>query len=73
MHFFSSCYVFLIKVIITMIFKLTYFRCVYQICRTKSRATRKINFEDNSQILTISSLTEKSVEDTNISLQVGSS
>uniref|UniRef100_A0A671YCG8 non-specific serine/threonine protein kinase n=1 Tax=Sparus aurata TaxID=8175 RepID=A0A671YCG8_SPAAU len=31
--------------------------------------TRKINFEDNSQILTISSLTEKSVEDTNISLQ----
>ncbi|XP_030248293.1 serine-protein kinase ATM isoform X3 [Sparus aurata] len=37
--------------------------------RTKSRATRKINFEDNSQILTISSLTEKSVEDTNISLQ----
>lgn len=39
-------------------------------CRTKSRATRKINFEENSQNFTISSLTEKSMEDTNISLQV---
>ncbi|RVE64573.1 hypothetical protein OJAV_G00127090 [Oryzias javanicus] len=38
-------------------------------CRTKSRASRKINFEANSQTLTISSLTEKSVEDVNISLQ----
>ncbi|KAM8905494.1 serine-protein kinase ATM [Spinachia spinachia] len=37
--------------------------------RTKSRATRKINFEDNSQNFTISSLTEKSMEDTSISLQ----
>ncbi|XP_037632338.1 serine-protein kinase ATM isoform X2 [Sebastes umbrosus] len=37
--------------------------------RTKSRATRKINFEENSQNFTISSLTEKSMEDTNISLQ----
>ncbi|XP_047449742.1 serine-protein kinase ATM isoform X2 [Mugil cephalus] len=37
--------------------------------RTKSRATRKINFEDNSQTITISSLTEKSMEDTSISLQ----
>ncbi|XP_070761541.1 serine-protein kinase ATM isoform X3 [Enoplosus armatus] len=37
--------------------------------RTKSRATRKINFEENSQTFTISSLTEKSMEDTNISLQ----
>lgn len=42
-------------------------------CRTNSRATRKINFEENSQTFTISSLTEKSIEDTNISLQVGSS
>uniref|UniRef100_A0A8D0A1H1 non-specific serine/threonine protein kinase n=1 Tax=Sander lucioperca TaxID=283035 RepID=A0A8D0A1H1_SANLU len=31
--------------------------------------TRKINFEENSQNFTISSLTEKSREDTNISLQ----
>ncbi|XP_067450490.1 serine-protein kinase ATM isoform X1 [Thunnus thynnus] len=37
--------------------------------RTKSRATRKINFEENSQNFTISSLIEKSMEDTNISLQ----
>ncbi|KAF1393857.1 hypothetical protein PFLUV_G00020400 [Perca fluviatilis] len=37
--------------------------------RTKSRVTRKINFEENSQNFTISSLTEKSREDTNISLQ----
>nr|XP_046246217.1 serine-protein kinase ATM isoform X2 [Scatophagus argus] len=37
--------------------------------RTKSRATRKISFEENSQTVTISSLTEKSMEDTNISLQ----
>uniref|UniRef100_UPI0037E93D82 serine-protein kinase ATM n=1 Tax=Semicossyphus pulcher TaxID=241346 RepID=UPI0037E93D82 len=37
--------------------------------RTKTRASRKINFEENSQNFTISSLTEKSVEDTNISLQ----
>lgn len=39
-------------------------------CRTKSKATRKINFEENSQNFTISGLTEKSMEDTNISLQV---
>lgn len=45
--------------------------CIYQISRTKSRATRKINFEEKSQTFTISSLNEKSVEDTNISLQVG--
>ncbi|XP_042342685.1 serine-protein kinase ATM [Plectropomus leopardus] len=37
--------------------------------RSKSRATRKINFEENSQNLTIFSLTEKSREDTNINLQ----
>ncbi|MEQ2163966.1 hypothetical protein GOODEAATRI_001659, partial [Goodea atripinnis] len=37
--------------------------------RTKSRATCKINFEENTQNFTISSLTEKSKEDTNISLQ----
>ncbi|XP_034724062.1 serine-protein kinase ATM [Etheostoma cragini] len=37
--------------------------------RTKSRVTRKINFEENSQNFTISSLTEKSREDTNINLQ----
>ncbi|KAM9318497.1 serine-protein kinase ATM [Pholidichthys leucotaenia] len=37
--------------------------------RTKSRASRKINFEENSQNFTISTLTERSMEDTNISLQ----
>ncbi|XP_054470748.1 LOW QUALITY PROTEIN: serine-protein kinase ATM [Anoplopoma fimbria] len=37
--------------------------------RTKSRTTRKINFEENSQNFTISCLTENSMEDTNISLQ----
>ncbi|XP_061537263.1 serine-protein kinase ATM isoform X2 [Phycodurus eques] len=37
--------------------------------RTKGRATRKINFEENSQSFTISSLNEKSMEDSNISLQ----
>ncbi|XP_031608533.1 serine-protein kinase ATM isoform X2 [Oreochromis aureus] len=37
--------------------------------KTNSRATRKLNFEENSQNFTISSLTEKSMEDTNISLQ----
>uniref|UniRef100_A0A1A8U1C7 non-specific serine/threonine protein kinase n=1 Tax=Nothobranchius furzeri TaxID=105023 RepID=A0A1A8U1C7_NOTFU len=37
--------------------------------RSKSRATRKINFEDDSQNVTIFSLTERSMEDTNISLQ----
>ncbi|MED6266273.1 hypothetical protein CHARACLAT_000394 [Characodon lateralis] len=37
--------------------------------RTKSKATCKLNFEENSQNFTISSLTEKSKEDTNISLQ----
>ncbi|GAA6218256.1 serine-protein kinase ATM [Lates japonicus] len=37
--------------------------------RTKSRATYKLNFEEHSQNFTISSLTEKSMEDTNISLQ----
>ncbi|KAK2847025.1 hypothetical protein Q5P01_010024 [Channa striata] len=38
-------------------------------CRANSRATRKINFEQNSQNFTISSLAEKTKEDTNISLQ----
>ncbi|KAM3615619.1 uncharacterized protein V6R79_005129 [Siganus canaliculatus] len=38
-------------------------------CRTKSRASRKINFDENSQNITISSLTERSLEDTSISLQ----
>uniref|UniRef100_A0AAQ5XCA8 non-specific serine/threonine protein kinase n=1 Tax=Amphiprion ocellaris TaxID=80972 RepID=A0AAQ5XCA8_AMPOC len=37
--------------------------------RRFSKATRKISFEDNSQNFTISSLTEKSMEDTSISLQ----
>ncbi|KAK7882898.1 hypothetical protein WMY93_029072 [Mugilogobius chulae] len=37
--------------------------------RSRSKATRRINFEDSSQNLTISSLTEKSMGDTNISLQ----
>lgn len=32
---------------------------------------RKINLEDNSQTFSISSLTQKSMEDSNISLQVG--
>ncbi|KAM7413396.1 hypothetical protein PAMA_020672 [Pampus argenteus] len=38
-------------------------------CRTKSRATRKINFEENSENFTISSLTQKSMEESNSSLQ----
>ncbi|XP_039987125.1 serine-protein kinase ATM [Xiphias gladius] len=37
--------------------------------RNKSRVKCKINFEEHSQNFTISSLTEKSMEDTNISLQ----
>ncbi|XP_029027107.1 serine-protein kinase ATM isoform X2 [Betta splendens] len=37
--------------------------------RSRSRATRKLNFEENSQNFTISSLTEKTMEETNISLQ----
>ncbi|XP_061682550.1 serine-protein kinase ATM isoform X3 [Syngnathoides biaculeatus] len=37
--------------------------------RIKGRATRKINFEENSQSFSISSLNEKSMEDSNISLQ----
>ncbi|XP_030008171.1 serine-protein kinase ATM isoform X2 [Sphaeramia orbicularis] len=37
--------------------------------RTKSKATRKISFEEASQSFTISTLTEKSMEDTKISLQ----
>uniref|UniRef100_A0A087XK65 Serine-protein kinase ATM n=1 Tax=Poecilia formosa TaxID=48698 RepID=A0A087XK65_POEFO len=36
---------------------------------TRPKATRKMNFEENSQNFTISGLTEKSMEDTNISLQ----
>ncbi|XP_072317352.1 LOW QUALITY PROTEIN: serine-protein kinase ATM [Eucyclogobius newberryi] len=36
---------------------------------SRPKATRRINFEDTSQNLTISNLTEKSLEDTNISLQ----
>uniref|UniRef100_A0A8C5DF41 non-specific serine/threonine protein kinase n=1 Tax=Gouania willdenowi TaxID=441366 RepID=A0A8C5DF41_GOUWI len=39
------------------------------ICRTKSEASRRINFEDNSQTFSISSLTERSIVDTDISLQ----
>lgn len=42
----------------------------YKICRARPKATRRINFEDSSQNFTISSLTEKSMEDTKISLQV---
>ncbi|KAF3692958.1 Serine-protein kinase ATM [Channa argus] len=38
-------------------------------CRAKSRAPRKINFEENSQNFTISSLTENRMDDTDISLQ----
>lgn len=37
--------------------------------RNKPKTTRRINFEDSSQTFTISNLTEKSLEDTNISLQ----
>ncbi|KAM4628418.1 serine-protein kinase ATM [Polymixia lowei] len=37
--------------------------------RTKSRISRRINFEENSQNFTISSLTEQCMEDTGISLQ----
>ncbi|XP_026219215.1 serine-protein kinase ATM [Anabas testudineus] len=37
--------------------------------RTKSRASRKINFDESSQNFSISSLTERSMKDTNISLQ----
>uniref|UniRef100_UPI003AAD459E serine-protein kinase ATM n=1 Tax=Centroberyx gerrardi TaxID=166262 RepID=UPI003AAD459E len=37
--------------------------------RTKARVSRRINFEENSQNVTFSSLTEKSMEDTGISLQ----
>ncbi|XP_029372822.1 serine-protein kinase ATM isoform X2 [Echeneis naucrates] len=37
--------------------------------RTKSRAAYKLSFEEHSQNFTILSLTEKSMEDTNISLQ----
>ncbi|XP_056139019.1 serine-protein kinase ATM [Lampris incognitus] len=37
--------------------------------RNKPRTFRRINFEENSQNLTISSLTKKSLEDTGISLQ----
>ncbi|XP_057694572.1 serine-protein kinase ATM isoform X1 [Corythoichthys intestinalis] len=37
--------------------------------RTKGRATRKINFDENSQNLSFARLNEKSMEDSNISLQ----
>uniref|UniRef100_A0AAV2J7Z9 non-specific serine/threonine protein kinase n=1 Tax=Knipowitschia caucasica TaxID=637954 RepID=A0AAV2J7Z9_KNICA len=37
--------------------------------RNRPRGTRRINFDDSSQNMTISSLTEKSMEDSNISLQ----
>ncbi|XP_060928737.1 serine-protein kinase ATM isoform X1 [Limanda limanda] len=43
--------------------------CMEESRRTRSRATYKLSFEDQSQNLTISSLTEKSMEDTSISLQ----
>eukprot|EP00066_Takifugu_rubripes_P017315 XP_011606581.1 PREDICTED: serine-protein kinase ATM [Takifugu rubripes] len=36
---------------------------------SKSRATRRLTFDDTSQAFTISNLTKKSVEDTNISMQ----
>lgn len=39
-------------------------------CSSKSRATRRLTFDDTSQAFTISNLTKKSVEDTNISVQV---
>ena len=39
--------------------------------RDRSRTSRRINFEENSQTFTISSLTQKSMEDNGISLQVG--
>lgn len=39
--------------------------------RSSSRATRRLVFEDASQTFTISSLNKKSVEDAQISLQVG--
>lgn len=41
-----------------------------QSCRSTSRATRRLTFEDASQTFTISSLSKKSVEDAQISLQV---
>ena len=41
------------------------------VLRDRSKASRRINFEENSQTFTISSLTQKSTEDTGISLQVG--
>ncbi|KAM8853870.1 serine-protein kinase ATM [Synchiropus picturatus] len=37
--------------------------------RGKARTSRRINFEESSQNFTVSSLTQKSVEDTSISLQ----
>uniref|UniRef100_A0A3Q1IFI7 non-specific serine/threonine protein kinase n=1 Tax=Anabas testudineus TaxID=64144 RepID=A0A3Q1IFI7_ANATE len=37
--------------------------------KIKSRASRKINFDESSQNFSISSLTERSMKDTNISLQ----
>lgn len=40
-------------------------------CRSTSRATRRLTFEDGSQTC-ISSLSKKSVEDAQISLQVSS-
>lgn len=41
-----------------------------QSCRSTSRATRRLTFEDASQTFTISSLNKRSVEDAQISLQV---
>lgn len=38
-------------------------------CKTKSKVSRKINFEENSQNFTISSLAHRSLHDCNISLQ----
>ena len=40
--------------------------------RSTGRASRRLTFEDASQTFTISSLNKKSVEETQISLQVGS-
>lgn len=45
-------------------------KLLFKIFRTKSRAAYRLNFEDHSQTFTITSLTKKSVEDANISLQV---
>ncbi|KTF93449.1 hypothetical protein cypCar_00039986, partial [Cyprinus carpio] len=42
-----------------------------QIRRSQSRVSRRITFEESSQTLSVSSVNEKSLEDSGISLQVG--